>query len=201
MSSPRPWLIPSIPSSVSRLVQVRDPAVAQRRRPPVRLVPALDHPVDVQAPHRLARLEPERLEGDGEFRHPSVGRDPGGGVPDAVPVERHVLGVVCDLAVGASAGRVHLEKEAVAMVEEGVDDDGDRVVAFEVGVAGQLRRNDVFRVPIPAEDAHVERRRGVQAPSPRSLRWRPPLRPVRAAPADRWGPPAPRPGRRGCRPP
>jgi hypothetical protein len=79
-----------------------------------------------------------------------------GHVPDAVPVEAQGLLVVGDLAVRARAHRVRLEEEAVAVVRERIQHDRDVVVDVEVGVAGELGRDDRLRLAVTADHSHVQ---------------------------------------------
>jgi len=113
-------------------------------------------PLDIQAPHRLVRLEAQRLERDGDLRIPPGCGDARGRAPDAVPVQAAVLGVVRHLPIGSCAGWVHLEEEAVPVVEERVEDHGDAIVHFECGVTREHRRHDALRVPVAAPDAEVD---------------------------------------------
>src|SRR5262249_2766845 len=110
------------------LREIPDPDVLPWRGPSIGFLAALDLPFAIQSPHRLARLESERLERDLDFGDPSVVRDARRGVPDAVPVPTQRFAVVRHLAVGPCAGRIHLEEEAVPMVEKRIEDDRDPVV-------------------------------------------------------------------------
>src|ERR1700730_6819588 len=80
------------------------------------------------------------------------------------------LRVVRDLAVRAGASWIHLEEEAVPMIEERIEHNRDTVIEIEIRVARQLRRNDVARRSIAAEDTDVQGAFGVDHPDVGVLR-------------------------------
>ena len=127
------------PGQLTGVGEIADPARHARGRPAIRLEEVLDLAFDVQAPDRLVRAKPQRLERDGELHGPSVGRARHGGVPDAVPVARQALRVVGNLAVRACPGRIHLKEKAVTVIEERIEHDGDAIVDIEIRVACELR--------------------------------------------------------------
>src|SRR3989441_12857168 len=80
-----------------------------------------------------------------------------GRVPDSVPVAAEGFAVVGDLAIRARAGRIHLEEEAVSVIEERVEDDRDSIVDIEIRVARQLCRDDAVRRSVVADNRDVQR--------------------------------------------
>ena len=138
------------------LGEVGDPHVLPRRGPAVLLLLPLDLSLDVQAPGGLSRLEAEGLEGNGQLGRPPALGPEGRRIPDPVPVVGRVLLVVRDLPVASRPRRVDLEEEAVALVEEGVHQDGDRVVDLQHRVTGELGGHDGPGLAVVADDAQVE---------------------------------------------
>ena len=137
--------------------KVADPDVLPRRRPSIGFLSPFDLTFDVEAPDRLPRLEPERLERDFDFGDPALLGDTRGGVPDTVPVRTEGFAVVRDLTVGASARRIHLKEEAVSVIEKWIEDDRDPIIHLEVRIARELCGDNLSRGPIVADDSNVER--------------------------------------------
>lgn len=106
------------------LREVAYPDVLARRGPAIDFLP-LDLPFDIETPRRLSRLEPECLERDLDLRDPSLVGNRRHSVPDAVPILAEPFGVVRHLPVSPGTGWIHLEKEAVPMIEEGIENDHD----------------------------------------------------------------------------
>ena len=201
MSEPSPLLQAHEPPELAGLGQVADPRVEAGVRPAVALVQALDLPLDVEPPGGLPRPEAQRLERQRDLGHPALVRDARARVPDTVPLEARLRLVVRDLPVGAGARRVHGEEEAVALVEERVEDDRDAVVHVEVRVSGELRRDDRGRRAVATEDPESRGCRHRTRPGPRYPRWRPRPARDRAAPGRRSARRGSTPARRGRRRP
>src|SRR5207244_4477412 len=125
--------------------------------PPIGLLAALDLPLDIEPPHGLSRLEPERFEWDLNLGDPSLVRNARGRVPDAVPVEAQAFTIVRHLPVRPCARRIDLKEETVSVIEEGVEDDRDSIIDIEIRVARQLGRDDAVRRSVMTDDRDVQR--------------------------------------------
>ena len=147
---------PLKPAQEARLREVREPNVLTGRGPAILLLLPLDLALHVEAPGVLFRLEAQGLEGDRELGRPALVGATRRRVPDSVPVVGRSLLVIGDLPVAARSRRVHLEEEAVAPVEEGIEHDGDVVVDLEQRVAGELRRDNGSCLAVVADDAQVQ---------------------------------------------
>ena len=120
------------------------------------LVLPLHQPAQVESPGlRPVAAVAQRLERNRDFDRPAVLEAPGAHVPDAVP--RRVLQVVGHRHVAQRAERVGLEEVAVAAIVEGVDDEGDVLVAEDVAVvAAQLVGHLALGMAVPAARRDVE---------------------------------------------
>ena len=104
----------------------------------------------------VARLEAQRLERDAELGRPALGGGRRGHPPDGVPVRVDVAALVGDLGVGAGAGGVGREDEAVAAVGEGVEQHLEGVLLGAGEVLVDVVDDDAGRLGIAAARADVE---------------------------------------------
>ena len=133
------------------------------------LVPAADDPLDVEAPdlRTRARRVAEAAEGDRELGRPALRVPAGGDPPDGPPVEVQGGALVGHERVELGAVRVRGEEEGIPVVVEGVERERHHVVARELRgvveplvhdlVAVQDPGDHVAGIPVPGEDADVER--------------------------------------------
>jgi hypothetical protein len=109
---------------------------------------------DVHAPAITIRGKRDGLVGDGDLEDPALVVDPGLGIPDAVPVGIELA--VFDQPIELGPERVDLEEVAVAPIVEGVECDGDGVLAPEVSVAQHRLGDDALGLAVVVADAEVE---------------------------------------------
>ncbi len=119
------------------------------------LVHAPDHAVDVEAPRRVraAARVAKRAKRYGELGGPAVGRSKRPDLPDPPPVDVELAALVGEERVELGAVRVGGEDDAVAVVVEGIEQDGDGVVPGEHRHALEGRQlHDAVALQDPRDD-------------------------------------------------
>ena len=154
--------------------QEEDPLSASPPPPQHVLVLAPDEPFEVHPPDIVPRPVAERLPRNEELRRPAEGRDAGPRIPHPIPVQ--VDGLVVDhLGVRYRAVRVHLEQETSAAIAQRVEQQRERVVRPEVGVAAELGMADGARPAVVCPHSDVEAIQCCQEPYNGPLGPRTPL--------------------------
>ena len=146
------------PTALAEAVQ-RLVAVSQAQRNPERFLPgALYAASEVDAPRLIAApRKPEGVERDHVLGRPSVIINLAGRVPQPVPVTVGVIALGADEGVGPGAIRIDLELEGLAVVVERRDDNRDHVVGeTHPRVPLHVRRHDLLRIRIEADESHVQ---------------------------------------------
>lgn len=152
---PEPLFQTSQSRELSRPAEIRELRVESRPGPSERRAVPRNEPLHVQTPPRGAGREAERLGGNVDLERPSVRRSPCLRLPDAIPVERKLLGPR-DEAVHARARRVHAQVVRIPAVEERIEGEGDGVVTVHARVALHRVNGDARRLGIRARDAEIE---------------------------------------------
>ena len=145
------------PAQLAGAAHVREARV-ERRASPAHFGAIARHGADdVESPGPETGGEAERGSRDRHLERPAGGIPPHLGVPDPVPVGRHIFRR-CDEAVEARAGSVHQEAVAGPVVSERIEDEPHGVIGGEVGVAQHGVGGDASRFGVDAADADVDRR-------------------------------------------
>ena len=101
--------------------------------------------------------KPEGVERDHVLGRPSVIINLAGRVPQPVPVSVGVVALGADEGVGPGAVGIGLEFEGFAVVVERCDDDRDHVVRpAHSRIALHVRRHDLLRIRVEADESHVQ---------------------------------------------
>ena len=116
-----------------------------------------DGPSEVDPPGLVLQIaEAQGAEGDGDLGRPSLPCPLGADLPDPVPLAVDIGPFITDELVPLGAQGIDRERERVAMVVIGVDEDLEIIVVPELGVPPHLVGHDPVRARVVADDAEIE---------------------------------------------
>ena len=135
--------------------EIRQTRVERRPAPSQRLPLSRNIPFSIESPRAELRVESNGIHGDCDLCGPACCRPGHPRVPHAVPIERNIVGIG-DESIVARAGSVHSEVIAAALIAEGIENDGHRVIAVHVAISLHGVDGDPVRLRVSARKSEIE---------------------------------------------